>query len=166
MSVKTHLPMNGPLIALISCTFAYKTSQLHLKSHASSSQRKSSRTANLILHLGHFTVVMSEPTLSIFHSARFRPIICSPLPSVARSSSSMGKRAEIPYKWRKVKRGRPAIPSTYGRSQLSEIPYKRKKKLTKGKILAPPQSNARWSAFKLGDKLCTSNPISSSCIES
>lgn len=125
----------------ISCTFAYKTSQLYLKSHASSSQRKSSRIANLVLHLGHFSVVMSEPTLSIFHSARLRPIICSPLPSVARSSSSIGKRPIIQYKWRKVKRGRPAIPST------------------KGKILAPPQSNARWSAFKLGDKLCASNPF-------
>ena len=99
VSYKTHLSgMGRSSNFYISCTFAYKTSQLHLKSHASSSQRKSSRTANLILHLGHFTVVMSEPTLSIFHSARLRPIIWSPLPSVARSSSSMGKRAEIPYK--------------------------------------------------------------------
>lgn len=128
MSVKTHLPMNGPLIALISCTFAYKTSQLHLKSHASSAQRKSSRTANLIFHRGHFSVVMSGPTLSIFHSARLRPIIWSLLPSVARSSSSMGKRAEIPYKWRKVKWGRAAIPSTYSGSQIKRNPVQKKKR--------------------------------------
>jgi hypothetical protein len=127
-----------------SCTFSYKTSQLHLKSHASSAHKKSSRTANLIFHRGHFSVVTSEPTLSIFHSARLRPTICSPLHSIARSSSSMGKRLETSYKWRKVRWGKPAIPSTYGGSQLSEIPIRRKgKKLTKGKILAPPQLNAR-----------------------
>ena len=124
---------------------SYKISQLHLKSHASSAQRKSSRTANLILHRGHFSVVTSEPTLSIFHSARLRPTICSPLHSVARSSSSMGKRQETPYRWRKVRWGRPASPSTYGGSQLSEIPFRKKKKrmLTKGRILAPSQLKAR-----------------------
>ena len=76
-----------------SCTFSFRTGQLYLKSQASSAQRKSSCTENLTFHRGHFSVVISRPTLSIFHNERLRPIICSPLPSMARSSSNIGKRA-------------------------------------------------------------------------